>query len=73
MKLFEDTVNPETGEHSLTENIKPRIIQSYCSSGEHYWICEDSKTRELVCKKCGLGSMWNIGFYDLKDGKLIRR
>jgi len=73
MKLFEDVVDEKTGNHSLTENIVPKLLQTYCKDGEHYWVLEDPKSRELTCSKCGMGSMLNVGMYELVDGKLTVR
>lgn len=70
-QLFKDEVDPNTGEHSLKENIVPRELATYCKQGEHYFELENPRSRDLVCKKCGQGASFVLGIHKLVDGKVI--
>lgn len=68
--LWQEEKDPITGRSSLTENIIPRVVQTYCKKDEHYF--ELAPDRTVVCKKCGMGSKYIPGLHKLADGKLIK-
>lgn len=70
--LWREYVNPQTGESTIQYH-KPKTINHVCSDGNHYFELSDPRSREIICKKCGLGKIFNIAYYELQDGKLIKR
>lgn len=71
MNLWNNEKNPETGEQSLTENIVPRHLSTFCKQGEHYFELENPRSRNVVCTKCGQGAMFVLGMQKLVDGKIV--
>lgn len=71
MSIWEDVVNPVTGEHSLTENIQPRLIKTYCKDEDHVFHYVSPSCRDAECVKCGLGRRLVLGIHKLVDGKII--
>lgn len=66
--LWEETIDPVTGESSLQEHT-PRVIWKSCTPENHYY--EHDKNRDYTCKNCGIiFTMPPVG-YELKDGKII--
>lgn len=66
MNIWDETKHPITGESSLKE-IKPKLIKSYCK--DHYFEI-NYKTREAVCRNCGISSKFIVGKHKLEDGKI---
>ena len=67
--LWQDVVDPNTGRHSLNENIQPKVIAKSC--GDHYFV-EEGNTRFIYCTKCGFGGKYILGVHRLEDGKLVK-
>lgn len=68
--LWNDEVNPNTGEHSLQEH-KPKLIATYCRQEDHYWEAKTPSSRDIKCNKCGMDSYYILGLHKLEDGKVI--
>lgn len=66
MNLFEDVV--VNGKHSLQEH-ELKVVKQWCPTMHHTF--EFIGDRTLRCKKCGQEVYWNVGKFDLVDGKLI--
>jgi len=68
--LWEDTVNPHTGEHSLKSHSLRPVWES-CKPGDCYFEITDSPKREATCVKCGIIKHFIVGFDKLIDGKFV--
>ena len=56
--LWEETKDPVTEKSSLTENITPRVVKTWCNSKKHYFEWENGSSRTAICTKCG----WEVSF-----------
>ncbi len=68
--LWQETINPQTGESSLTENIKPKAVGQFCAEKDHHFE-DPNNIREAVCITCGLVAKYVVGKHLLKNGKLV--
>lgn len=70
--LWNDTIDPNTGKHSL-ETHELKLIAKYCKQENHYWEVKSPSSRELKCKECGMESHYVLGLQQLINGKVITK
>lgn len=70
--LWNDVVNPDTGEHSLQEHT-PKLISKFCKQEDHYFEPKSPSSRQLKCKECGMESYYILGYQQLINGKVINQ
>lgn len=70
--LWNNVVNPETGENSITEH-KPKLIIQFCKQQDHYFELISPTSRQLKCKKCSMETYFILGLQQLIDGKVINQ
>lgn len=70
--LWEDVINPTTGEHSLhTHTLK--VVKEWCPEQEHTFSEDIPKNRRITCTKCGVERLFIVGKHQFIKGKLSIR
>jgi len=70
--IWTEYKDPVTGRSSLSGDINPKVVKTYCKKDEHVYKAVSS--RELECANCGMGSKYNPGIHVLTpEGKLLKR
>lgn len=61
--MWEDVVNPKTGEHSLkTHTLK--VVKDWCPEDQHEFDPVVPPSRRIVCKKCGVERIFIVGVHE---------
>jgi len=70
--MWEDVVNPRTGEHSLKIHTL-KLVKEWCAFSDHEFDSFIPKDRKITCNKCGQEITFVVGYHELKDGHLSIR
>lgn len=70
--MWEDVVNPRTGEHSLkTHELK--VVKEWCPESDHVFVDHIPRNRVITCKRCGVERNFIVGKHQIKNGRLSIR
>lgn len=70
--IWTEHKDPVTGKSSLSGDIIPKVVKTYCKKDEHVYKLVGN--RELECAKCGMGSKYVPGLHVLTpEGKLLKK
>lgn len=68
--LWSEYVNEDNNESSVKQHTL-KTVKEYCKNKKHYFILESPSSRNVICRKCGLGATFILGLHKLENGKII--
>lgn len=68
--LWNEYINSQTKESSIKEH-KLKSVKKFCKHNNHYFVPTSPSSRELTCRKCGIGANYILGIHKLVNGKII--
>lgn len=67
--MWEDVVDPRTGEHSLRTH-KLKVVKQWCHLEGHTFNGDIPRDRKMICTTCGQEITFIVGLYKLVDGHI---
>lgn len=67
--MWEDVVNPRTGEHSLkTHTLK--VVKQWCAEDHHTFDGDIPQDRKITCTTCGQEIVFIVGLHKIIHGRI---